>query len=125
MMASVIWVVVAAPWLMTSGPPLSLSMSYIWTLALLDHRRDGFLDAFALLGFADVVEHHAGAEDHGDRVDDGWVEVFVLGGGAVRRLEDGHVVADVGATGETEAADQPAKPSETMSPNMLPATMTP
>ncbi len=54
------------------------------------------------------------------------IELLVLGSRAVGRLEHRHLVADVGAEqAKPSPPTSPAKPSETMSPNMFPATITP
>src|SRR5439155_1387905 len=52
---------------------------------------------------AHVLEHHHAGEDDAAGID--LVEIRVLGGRAVRCLEDGHSVADVAARRDAKTAD--------------------
>ena len=67
-------------------------------LAFLQHRGDRVPHPVARLLLADVVEQQGAREDQRDGVRD--VLARDVGGAAVHRLEDGALLADVGAGGE-------------------------
>jgi len=66
-------------------------------------------DAARLCVFADMIEHHRRRKNHGDWIHDGRVQFRVLGRGSVRWFEDGHVVAYVARSRESESAHQPCE----------------
>ena len=69
-----------------------------------DHRGDAAFQSFGRLLFAQVLEHQLRRENQGRRID--LVLPFVLGGAAVRRLEDRPFGADVRAGSDAQSADQ-------------------
>ena len=73
-------------------------------LALGDDRSHRVFQLLGHGGFAQVIEHHLGRQDHGDGVD--LVHPHVLRSRTVAGLENGHLVADVAAAGKAEAAHQ-------------------
>ena len=79
-------------------------MSYVTCLALRDDGGDRALEAVGRLPLVQVAQHHHAGEHHRHRVDP--VLAGVLRRGAVRRLEDGGVGAEVAAGREAEPADQ-------------------
>src|SRR4029077_16985361 len=70
---------------------------------LFDGALQALLDQIGGFAPSEMAEHHDAREDHRAGIDD--VFVGVLGGGAVRRFEDGVAVADVRTGSDAEAAD--------------------
>ncbi len=74
-------------------------------LAVGDDGRDRRFEALRCVALAEVLEHELAGEDHRRRIH--LVLALVLRGRAVRRLEDGRVLADVRAGRDPEPADEP------------------
>ena len=86
-----------------AGPP----RSEVVALPFGDHAADGRLDPVRGVGVAEVAEHQRARQDQRRRI--GLVQARVLGRGAVDRLEDRRLGADVGPRRHPEPADQPRR----------------